>query len=171
MNNKRQKTFESQTADTLLQRVQSITLGGVEYLVAPPTLATLVLVSEEVSYLPKGALRSESALVDTLREARNYRTLADIVAILILGAKRLTVEEEYTTKVLGFIPRKRKRMVDMKARIAEAMMNIELKELLGAVTILLQMMQTEHFFAIATFLQSVNMTKPTKVAATTASGR
>lgn len=166
-----EKTFESMTADTLLQRVQSITIGGVEYVVAPPTLATLVLVSEEVSYLPQVVLDPAKHVEDALREARNFRTLADVMAILILGAKRLTIEEEYTTRVLGIFKRKRKRVVNMKQRVAEAMMNVELSELLVALTTILKMMQTEHFFAIATFLTSINLTKPTKVAETTASGR
>lgn len=159
------------TADTLLQRVQSIKIGGVEYLVAPPTLATLVLVSEVVSYLPEVEFDPNTPVEDALREAHNFRALADILAILILGAQRLTIEEEYTTRVLGIFPRRRKRVVDMKERVAEAMMNVELGELLVATTTLLKMMQTEHFFALATFLTSINLTKPTKVAETTASGR
>lgn len=169
--NKRPKTLEARTADTLLQRVQSITIGGVEYLVAPPTLATLVLVSEEVSYLPERELNANTPVEDTLRYAHEYGGLADILAILILGARRLTVEEEYTTKVLGLFPRKRKRIVDMRARVAEAMMNVEISELLVATTTILNMMQTEHFFALATFLSNINLTKATKVAKTTASGR
>lgn len=159
------------TADAILQRVQSITIGGVEYIVAPPTLATLILVSEEVSYLPDVRLDTTTPVENALREARNFGALADILAILILGAKRLTIEEEYTERVLGIFPRKRKRIVDMKARVAEAMMHVELSELLVAMTTLLKMMQTEHFFALATFLTSINLTKETKVAKTTASGQ
>lgn len=168
---KRSKTIESMTADAILQRVQSITIGGVEYIVAPPTLATLILVSEEVSYLPEVSFDPTTPVENALREARNFGALADILAILILGAKRLTIEEEYTERVLGIFPRKRKRVVDMKARVAEAMKHVELSELLVAVTTLLKMMQTEHFFAVATFLTSINLTKETKVAKTTASGQ
>lgn len=159
------------TADAILQRVQSITIGGVEYIVAPPTLATLILVSEEVSYLPEVRFDPTTPVENALREARNFGALADILAILILGAKRLTIEEEYTERVLGIFPRKRKRVIDMKARVADAMMDVELSELLVAVTTLLKMMQTEHFFAVATFLTSINLTKETKVAKTTASGQ
>ena len=168
---KRKDTIESQTADAILQRVKAITIGGVEYIIAPPTLATLILVSEEVSYLPEVKLNPATPVEDALREARNFRSLADILAILILGAKRLTIVEEYTERVWGIFRRKRKRVVDMKAQVAEAMMHVELSELLVAVTTLLKMMQTEHFFAIATFLTSINLTKATKVAKTTASGR
>lgn len=168
---KRKDTIESQTADAILQRVKAITIGGVEYIVAPPTLATLILASEEVSFLPEVKLNPATPVEDALREARNFRSLADILAILILGAKRLTIEEEYTERVWGIFRRKRKRVVDMKSQIAEAMMHVELSELLVAVTTLLKMMQTEHFFAVATFLTSINLTKETKVAKTTASGR
>lgn len=183
MTKNRPQTIESATADAILERVKAITIGGVEYLIAPPTLATLILVSEEVSYLPQHNFNEAHALTDAIREARYYRGLADIAAILILGAQRLEVEEEQevdevvTTKWLGIIPRKRvvraKRMVkvDMQKRIADAMLNVELSELATAVSQMLGMLQTEHFFAIATFLTSINLTKPTKVAKTTASGR
>lgn len=182
----RPQTIESATADAVLERVKAITIGGVEYLIAPPTLATLILVSEEVSYLPKVEFNEDNAINDALREARHYRGLADIAAILILGAQRLTTEKEITTeevvttKWLGIIPRKRKATVtrkvkvDMKKHIAEAMMNVELSELSTAVATLLSMMQADHFFALATFLTSINLTKPTKVAKTQrtiASGR
>lgn len=186
MANNRPQTIESATADAVLERVKAITIGGVEYLIAPPTLATLILVSEEVSYLPKVEFNEDNAINDALREARHYRGLADIAAILILGAQRLTTEKEITTeeivttKWLGIIPRKRKATVtrtvkvDMKKHIAEAMMNVELSELSTAVATLLSMMQADHFFALATFLTSINLTKPTKVAKTQrtiASGR
>lgn len=174
----RPQTIESATADAVLERIKAITIGGVEYLIAPPTLATLILVSEEVSYLPKVVFDEDNAVNDALREARHYRGLADIAAILILGAQRLVAEEDIaveeivTTKWLGIIPRKRKVVttrkvkVDMKKRIAEAMMNVEISELSSAVATMLSMMQADHFFALATFLTSINLTKPTKVAKT-----
>ena len=113
----------------------------------------------------------DNALNDALRVARYYRGLADIAAILILGAQRLEVEEEQRYKMLGIIPRKRKVRVDMKARVAEAMLNVEMSELSTAVATMLQMLQVDHFFALATFLTNINLTKPTKVAKTTASGQ
>lgn len=171
MTKKRPQTIESATADAVLERVKAITIGGVEYIVAPPTLATLVLVSEEVSYLPQVQFDEDNALNDALRVARYYRGLADIAAILILGAQRLEVEEEQRYKMLGFIPRKRKVRVDMKERVAEAMLNVEMSELSTAVATMLQMLQVDHFFALATFLTNINLTKPTKVAKTTASGQ
>lgn len=171
MTKNRPQTIESATADAVLERVKAITIGGVEYIVAPPTLATLILVSEEVSYLPQEDFNEENALNDALRVARYYRGLADIAAILILGAQRLEVEEEQRYKMFGIIPRKRKVRVDMKARVAEAMLNVEMSELSAAVATMLQMLQVDHFFALATFLTNINLTKPTKVAKTTASGR
>lgn len=168
---KKARTIESQTADVILQRVQSMKIGDKEYVVAPPTLATLILVSEEVSYLPSVDFNEATALTDALREARHYEALADIAAILILGAKRLTVEEEQTTRVLGLFKRTKRVRVDMRRRIADELLNVELCELSTAVVSLLKMMQTDHFFALATFLTSINLTKPTKVAKTTASGR
>ena len=138
----RPQTIESATADAVLERVKAITIGGVEYIVAPPTLATLILVSEEVSYLPNLDIREDNILEDTLRVARYYHGLADIAAILILGAQRLEVEEIVTKRVLGLFPRTRKVKVNMKQRIAEAMLNVEIKELSNAVGQMLSMLQT-----------------------------
>lgn len=171
MTKNRPQTIETATADAILERVKAITIGGVEYIVAPPTLATLILVSEEVSYLPKIEFDHENPLNDALRVGRYYRGLADIAAILILGAQRLEVVEEQRYMKWGFIPRTRKVKIDMKARVANAMMNVEMSELSTAVATMLQMLQVEHFFALATFLTNINLTKPTKVATTTASGR
>lgn len=168
---KRQQTVESLTADAVLERVKAITIGGVEYIVAPPTLATLILVSEEVSYLPNWNMREDNILEDSLRVARFYRGLADVAAILILGAQRLEAEEIVTTRVLGVFPRRKKIKVNMKRRVADAMLNVEMSELSNAVAQMLSMMQTEHFFALATFLTNINLTKPTKVAKTTVSGQ
>jgi hypothetical protein len=171
MTKKRPQTIESLTADAVLERHTAITIGGVEYIVAPPTLATLILVSEEVSYLPNITFDKEATVADALRDARFFRGLADIAAILILGAQRLVVEEEQTYKLWGIIPRKRKVKVDMKKRIAEAMMNVRMSELSKAVATMLSMLETEHFFALATFLTNINLTKPTKVAKTTVCGQ
>ena len=43
---------EEKTADALLERSQPFALGGKTYELAPPTLATLILVSEELAKLP-----------------------------------------------------------------------------------------------------------------------
>jgi hypothetical protein len=166
----RNKTIEAATAATILQRTQRVALGGIDYDVPPPTLATLILVSEEVSYLPKVTFDSSTAITDALREARNYRGLADIAAIMLLGAKGLEVEEEVTTKLWGIIPRTKRVKVNKKAELADRLMNITISELAQGVAEVLGMMQTEHFFALATFLTNINMTMTTKVAKTTASG-
>lgn len=165
------QTVERQTADAVFERVKAITIGGVEYVVAPPTLATLILVSEEVSYLPHIDFNGQNTISDALRDARHFEGLADIAATLILGAQRIEVEEEHTYKMFGIIPRKRKVKVDMKARLADKLLNVPISDLSTAVATLLSMMQVEHFFALATFLTNINLTKPTKVAKTTASGR
>lgn len=165
----RKQTIESKTADTILQRVQTIKLGGKEYIVAPPTLGTLILVSEAVGDLPAIELNSEDIVTSALRDARYFRGLARVAAILILGSKRMEVEEEYTDKKLwGIISHKRMRKVDMCERITEELMhNVELAELNAGIASILAGMQTEHFFALASFLTNINLTKATREEATT----
>ena len=53
-------TTETKTADAILQRVTEITIGDEVYKVAPPTLATLISVSDELSKLPDEMLEPVS---------------------------------------------------------------------------------------------------------------
>lgn len=49
-----EQTIESKVASAILERpVASIELDGVKYDIAPPSIATLILVSEIVSTLPE----------------------------------------------------------------------------------------------------------------------
>ena len=47
------KTIEQQVSDTILQQPTEIQVGEKKYSVAPPSIATLILVSKEISKLPK----------------------------------------------------------------------------------------------------------------------
>lgn len=165
-------TIETRTADAILQRVKAITIGGREYIIAPPTLATLILVSEAVAKLPSFEFNKESIVTDAVAAASQFAGLAEVAAILILGEKRLVVEEEVKRRYLwGLFTRKKRVKVDMKRRVTDELMGVELKDLSSAVVTLLEGMQTEHFFALASFLTNINLTRPTRGEATTAYGR
>lgn len=171
--NQKHETIEKKTADAILQRVKAITIGGKEYLIAPPTLATLILVSEAVAELPRFEFSPENIVNDALAVAPSFAGLAEIAAILILGEKRLKTTEIEKRRYLGGLITRRKRVqVDMKKRVADELMGVELKELSNAVSTLLGGLQTEHFFALASFLTAINLTKPTREEAkTTVYGR
>lgn len=98
------KTIESKVADTILQRADIVSIGGVEYQIHPPSLATLILVSELVADMPDVDKNSENVLAEVLRTAKDMKIVGRIAATLILGAKRIkenhkvVVEQEDTKK-------------------------------------------------------------------------
>lgn len=177
------QTLESHTADVILQRPKKITIGGKEYLMAQPTLATLVLVSETVAALPEATLTEENVVVDVLREARHLKGIAEVAAIMLLGEKNLTTTErrkvvkpgkkhlwglwcEADTEVEEEV------VIDHKAELAKELMQCDMRDLSAAIGVMIRCMNTEDFFVIASFLASINLTKATrKEAKTTASGR
>jgi hypothetical protein len=152
------KTIERKTADVILQAKQHITLNGKKYAVAQPTLATLIEVSAMVSELPQVNFRQEELVGDVLREARGFRGLADIAALMMVG-----VSNHWLRKWLCLYRRK---------RLARQLLDIDITELNAAIGTLLRNMHTEDFFVIASFLTNINLTKATRKEATmTASGQ
>lgn len=177
------QTLESKTADTILQDPISIEIGGRRYDVAPPSIATLVLVSKEISTLPDAQLDdTERLMQDTLSVAKDCNAIGNIAAVLVLGAKgcktkkrivprrkkysffwgllhfsrQVQVEEEYNPKE-EFA---RKLMEDMTPR--------DVQNLIARI---LQQMQIGDFFGLTTFLLEVNLTRQTKVDSATAYGQ
>jgi hypothetical protein len=47
------KTMETKVAETILQKLDEVNVGGKTYTIAPPSTATLILVSETVSKMPQ----------------------------------------------------------------------------------------------------------------------
>ena len=82
------KTIEQNTAETLLQQPEAVAVGGKTYMIAPPSIATLVLVSRSIAELPHVRLDQDRVLESSLAIAKNCQDIGDIAATLILGAKR-----------------------------------------------------------------------------------
>lgn len=89
-----QTTIESRVASAILERnVGNIEIEGVTYEIAPPSIATLIVVSEFIASLPIVEKVEKTEIVNSvLHHARFFRPLGDIAATLILGAKSLTEE-------------------------------------------------------------------------------
>ena len=92
--------IENRVAQTILQQPEEITIGNKIYKVAPPSVATIILASEIVSRLPQVHLNEDMVVEETLSIAKDCRELGDLMAVFILGAKRIndTIKRQETQK-------------------------------------------------------------------------
>lgn len=170
-----EKTVEQKVAETILQEWETVKVAGKSYRVAPPTVATLIRVSAEVSRLP---VREETdgetdILPYVLRTARDCGALGDIAAVLILGARGLERRRRVVCKRFGGLIRRRVwQTQDCKGELArELLESCSPRELGMLVARLLGKMEVAAFFGLTVSLAEVNLTRPTKETVTTASGR
>ena len=124
-----QTTIESRVASAILERnVGNIEIEGVTYEIAPPSIATLIVVSEFIASLPIVEKVEKTEIVNSvLHHARFFRPLGDIAATLILGAKSLTEERVVVQEkryLFGLIKRKSKKKIkiDKRAELAKAIL-------------------------------------------------
>lgn len=156
----KKNTVESKVAQTILQESKSIEVGGKTYEVAPPSLATLIKVSELVSQMPEIDTQTDDPITEALRVAKDSSVIADILATVILGAKRIKNFKHFIKIwTLGLIGEK-----DEYDKLRESLMYDKTpKELSDILTdALVNRMDVGFFFGISTSLSGVNMTKPTK---------
>lgn len=173
------KTLEQKAAETILQKAAEVTIGNFTYEAAPPSIATLILVSEAVSRLPQRKLDRSALVSECLDIAKDCKALGDIAAILVLGARAYnekTYSPEEAQQKRGFLQRRRKEDADVRTRgeiLAEEILNtLNPHELYDLIAMLLQRMDLGDFFALTTFLTEVNLLRQTKVETEmTASGR
>ena len=164
-------TIENLVASAILEKdIAEMDIDGKVYKIAPPSIATLILISEIISHFPivEQNVPKEKVLYYVLHYAKQYNALGELVAILILGAKGLLEERVETTEkryLFGLIRRKeeRKVIVDKKAELAKIILeNIRPSVLFDVVVKRLNQLEITSFFAITTSLSEANILKPTK---------
>ena len=170
---KKKETIETRVAEAVLQQPMEVAVGKSTYLVAPPSVATLILASEAVSRLPAGAMDEQRVLEETLAKAEYCRPLGEVAAILILGAKGLTetvkVKEKQRRRYLfGLFHLTRtvevERIVNRKEQLADDLLeNLTPSELNLLISQILRRMQIADFFGLTTVLTGANLLRPTKV--------
>ena len=180
MNNEtRSSTTEERVAQTILQQPMVIHVGDNDYSVAPPSTATLILVSAAVSRLPHITLNEEKVVQEVLNVAKDCELVGEIVATLILGAKHVNDEvvrtEERTITYLGGLL-KRKVLADVRESKREQLSrelleNLSPRELQSILAKILATMEIGDFFGLTTFLLEINTIRPTKVENQTVSGQ
>lgn len=156
------KTTEQRVAETILQKEKTVKVGALTFTVAPPSVATLILASEHISRLPQVQLDSDKIVEESLFVARECSAIGEVVATLIIGAKRAQ-----KTALSRRLHRRRVRRLSRKL-----LTELPPSQLHQLVAELLKGMELGDFFALTTFLIELNLTRPTKVVnETTASGQ
>lgn len=164
--------IETKVAKTILQQPEEITVGGTVYQVAPPSTATLILMSEAAARMPHVKLDPERIVDEVLATADQCRPVGEFVAIMILGAKGLVETRKEVVKM------KKKRFfglmttvqqvetevtIDRKAELSKKLLkDLEPRELHNLAARLLQKMQVADFFGLTTFLTEINLLRQTR---------
>ena len=151
-------TAETKTADALLQRPQLVTIGNKTYQVSPPSLATLMLVSEELSLIPQelfSVSKEDDVTLHALRSARHAHGLARAIARIILGAP--TPFPSLLERVCNAV------RPDPMERLAKRLsVDHSPRELALAFVELAQRLEVGDFFAFTAFLSALKITAPTQ---------
>ena len=157
-----EKTLEKKTSDAILQEPLTVTLGGRAYEVAQPSLGTLIMLSSKISELPAFRREGKVTVSDMLADAEDARTVAEAVAVMILGAKELKKRSRF-----GLRADRLRKLTDTLLTDATP------AEMFTAATSILRSMQVEDFFGLTTFLREVSLTRATRevVPSQTASGQ
>lgn len=180
------KSIEKKVADTILQTPETLVVGGVEYLIFPPSTATLIMISELVADMPTIDENTENVLTEVLSVAKDMKVIGKIAATLVLGAKR--IKERNKVKVWRKVERRKfsflkLRHVTTTEHESEEMLEIDnlaevlidemdsrqLKELVSE---RLTNMGIPDFFGLTASLSAANLLRKTREAETaaTASG-
>ncbi len=168
---KENPSLEKRAANAILERPhQSISIGGRIYTLSPPSVATLILISELIATFPQRDIAQQN-MPELLRSAHDYKALGRLSAILILGAKKIRKEERrrrhpLLRPIARFYPTPSKRLA--RAILEEYSSEQLLQLILGRIAD----MEIGAFFSLTTSLAGVNLLKATReVVPTTASGQ
>lgn len=176
---KKAQTIETQVSQTILEKPFEVTIAGSTHQVPPPTIATLIEVSELISQMPDidlGAITDAQIIYEVLAKAPKCRVIGDILAVLILGHKgaKPYSKEEPTGRIW---PRTHLVHYDPRRDLAQAIIEDETPERISnAMVEILLRMEGRAFFSITTSLCEINLLKQTKrangeVVKTTQSGQ
>ena len=150
--------IESKAASTVLQNQFKVRVGTEVYRVAPPTLSTLIRVSELIAKLPKE--ENQDILVWSLESAKQARLIGDIVATIVLGANNLDKEVVRVKSFLGF---RYKKKVSLYKEIKEQAIRMEYEPLSSLlVGLFKEGLDVDAFFLLTTFLRGQNILKRTR---------
>ena len=161
------KTIEEKAAEVLLQKPLSVTIGGKEYQVAKPTLATLAEVSSILSQIRKVENSKEQNIVQEVlaRAKDDVPKLALIAATLIIGGGNITyhTERREIGRIFGIFKRYEKVTVNNAQTLAEELARTASPaEMHVLVTKALSYQGVGFFLSTIISLGAASVTAPTK---------
>jgi len=164
--------IQAKVARVILEDPKTVVLGGKEYTIAPPTLGTLIRASEMIAQMPdKIEPRKKREFQDILAAAKDYKALASLIAVLVLGVKKAKETTFVKGKRWFFIKKERVPVTKEEALSREILDNVSPAEIKDTIVSLLEGLELNDFFITTTFLTGINVTRPTKVVTeATASG-
>ena len=145
--NKKQQATARKAADTIIDAPIKVNIGNDTLEVHRPTLRTLVAVSAAINRMPLIEIREGKEIQSVIHQAQYCGCIADIFAILILGARR-------DTNLWHELRFRR-----LRNKILDRYTPHELESALGK---LFAEMELADFFALTTSLSGINLTKATK---------
>lgn len=154
------KTLEQKTAETILQKTDSVEIRGRKFTFARPSCAALIAASAAASRLPRVNMDGNDVISETIRVGKDCTPVGEVVANLLCGARG------YLRKGIRHMLYER-RIRRMTTHLLEDLTPSELQKLASE---LLLRSDVSCFFGLTAFLVEANMLKATK-AETTASGR
>lgn len=180
-------TIENKAAATILENpIATIEIGGKQYEVAPPTTATLIMVSSLISELPEinPDMPDTEILPAILSAAKDCEALGQIAATIILGAKKIkqypmtTVDTYHVERKWSWRHfRKVEKVISTPIGVFERdyIADIILEEMTPASLheFLIATLSEAHladFFVLTTSLRTKSLLERTEVDETTASG-
>lgn len=160
-------SIHSKVASALLQTPMVVLLGGKKYVAPHPTIGTIVMASDRINNLPSLELDSEAAVRSQLTNAKECAEVGEILAIFILGAKKI-MEMNRRHRACFLFKSGFKAVEELGRKIMECSTP---KEINRAFAVFVTNLDTSDFFDYTTFLQEIVLTKPTKVVEQTRSGQ
>lgn len=165
------KSLQTKVREVLTQSTFPVVLGGIEYQVPHPTLGTIVRASEMISLLPEFTMDKKDAIKSILKNAKECHVLGEIMAVFIIGEKSIVEMDKKAIKGF-FLTKGKKTGADAVKELGETIMcRATPAELNVAMAAVFSNIEIADFFEVTTFLQGINLTKPTKVVETTQSGQ
>lgn len=142
------RTIEQKVSAAVLETQTEITIKGRVFVVAQPTFATLIKVSELISLLPDIKPNSDDYISDSLMMAKDCSIVGEIIATMIIGVRK--------PKLRLFDKPLIEELTDFLLK------EVSIKELKTTLVELIKVMEIHDFFEVTTSLIEVNLLRKTR---------